>query len=302
MRCFNNARARQHALEQDDNEADNGVPDRHLDVVTGDDNALLLKLEQSHENAAPDEIFAGIDVREQAERRMHVGHGRVIEGRLVLFFQERSERVGHRIGEEEHRQQRQQRIAGQGNPAGAARQAVHALFADQFGDGVEGGHQHHQRRNDTGDEAGEHFAAFLEDTDEVFADGGQPAELLFLLDVLQLFLELVDGDRPAVRLRKDNEMVGSMLDSELAMQSSIRDHGTCDMQIVHGHVSMLRQQRKYRHFSSLCHPPVIPVGARRPQSMMPKSVKRFSDDIMLYPFDLEADSDFRSIRPEIIRL
>jgi len=36
--------------------------------------------------------------------------------------------------------------------------------------------------------------------------------------------------------------------------------------------------------------------------MMPKSLKRFSDDIMLYPFDLEADSDFRSNRPEIIRL
>jgi len=36
--------------------------------------------------------------------------------------------------------------------------------------------------------------------------------------------------------------------------------------------------------------------------MMPKSVKRFSDDIMLYLFDLEAGSDFRSIRPEIIRL
>jgi hypothetical protein len=36
--------------------------------------------------------------------------------------------------------------------------------------------------------------------------------------------------------------------------------------------------------------------------MMPKSVKRFSDDIMLYFFDLETDSDFRSIRPEIIRL
>ncbi len=36
--------------------------------------------------------------------------------------------------------------------------------------------------------------------------------------------------------------------------------------------------------------------------MMPKSVKRFSDDIMLYLFDLEADSDFGSIRPEIIRL
>jgi len=36
--------------------------------------------------------------------------------------------------------------------------------------------------------------------------------------------------------------------------------------------------------------------------MMPKSVKRFSDDIMLYLLDLEADSDFRSIRPENIRL
>ncbi|TPK43890.1 hypothetical protein FJ492_14375 [Mesorhizobium sp. B2-5-4] len=35
--------------------------------------------------------------------------------------------------------------------------------------------------------------------------------------------------------------------------------------------------------------------------MMPKSVKRFSDDITLYFFDLESD-DFRSDRPEIIRL
>jgi len=30
---------------------------------------------------------------------------------------------------------------------------------------------------------------------------------------------------------------------------------------------------------------------------MPKSLKRLSDDIMLYFFDLEADSDFRSNRP-----
>ncbi|CDX18619.1 conserved hypothetical protein [Mesorhizobium plurifarium] len=36
--------------------------------------------------------------------------------------------------------------------------------------------------------------------------------------------------------------------------------------------------------------------------MVPKSVKRFSDDIMRYLFDLETDSDFRSTRPEIIRL
>jgi hypothetical protein len=35
--------------------------------------------------------------------------------------------------------------------------------------------------------------------------------------------------------------------------------------------------------------------------MMPKSVKRFSDDIMLHLFDLEPD-DFRFTRPEIIRL
>lgn len=32
---------------------------------------------------------------------------------------------------------------------------------------------------------------------------------------------------------------------------------------------------------------------------MPKSVERFSDDIMLYLFDSEPDSDFRSTRPEI---
>lgn len=36
--------------------------------------------------------------------------------------------------------------------------------------------------------------------------------------------------------------------------------------------------------------------------MIPKSVKRFSEDIMLYLFDLEADSVFRPLRPEIIRI
>jgi len=36
--------------------------------------------------------------------------------------------------------------------------------------------------------------------------------------------------------------------------------------------------------------------------MVPKSVEWFSDDIMLYLFDLESDSGFRLIRPEIIRL
>ncbi len=35
--------------------------------------------------------------------------------------------------------------------------------------------------------------------------------------------------------------------------------------------------------------------------MMPKSVKRFSGDIMLYLFDLEPGSDFGSTRSEIIR-
>jgi hypothetical protein len=36
--------------------------------------------------------------------------------------------------------------------------------------------------------------------------------------------------------------------------------------------------------------------------MMPKSGKRFSDDIMLNLCNPEADVDFRPIRPEIIRL
>jgi len=36
--------------------------------------------------------------------------------------------------------------------------------------------------------------------------------------------------------------------------------------------------------------------------MTPKSVERFSDDIMLHLFELEADSDFKSVRPEIARL
>jgi hypothetical protein len=47
---------------------------------------------------------------------------------------------------------------------------MHALFADQFGDGVEGRHQHDQCRDDAGDEAGEDLATLLEDTDEVFTD------------------------------------------------------------------------------------------------------------------------------------
>jgi hypothetical protein len=38
------------------------------------------------------------------------------------------------------------------------------------------------------------------------------------------------------------------------------------------------------------------------QSMMPKSVKRFSDDIILPFVDSEPDSDFSPIRLEIIRL
>jgi len=42
-------------------------------------------------------------------------------------------------------------------------------------------------------------------------------------------------------------------------------------------------------------------GDGRAWSMMPKSVKRFSGDIMFYLFDLEPD-DSRSIRPGIIRL
>jgi hypothetical protein len=32
-----------------------------------------------------------------------------------------------------------------------------------------------------------------------------------------------------------------MLDAELAVPGSIRDHGACDMQVVHRQVGMLRQ-------------------------------------------------------------
>ena len=102
---------------------------------------------------------------------------------------------------------------------------MHALFADQFGDGVEGSHQHDERRDDAGHEAGENLAALLEDADEVLADGGQPAELFFLGNVLQLVLELLDGDagggeRPlALRwsLRKNDEVVTRVIETDLAM-------------------------------------------------------------------------------------
>ena len=56
--------------------------------------------------------------------------------------------------------------------------AMHALLAHQFGDGIEGRHEHDQRRDDAGDEAGENFAAFLEDADGVFSGSREPAKLL----------------------------------------------------------------------------------------------------------------------------
>src|SRR5690606_25791695 len=69
----------QHALEQDDHEPDDGVPDRDLDVISGSDRAPVLQFQQCDEDTAPDEIFARIDVREQAERRVNIGHRGVIE-------------------------------------------------------------------------------------------------------------------------------------------------------------------------------------------------------------------------------
>ncbi len=87
---------------------------------------------------------------------------------------------------------------------------MHALLTDQFRDGVERRHQHHQCRDDASDEAGEDLAALLEDADEILADGGQPAKLLFLGNLVQLLLELFDGDRAAVGLRQNDKIVAGM--------------------------------------------------------------------------------------------
>src|SRR5271155_2585794 len=109
------------ALEQDHDHADDEIIDRHRDVIGGRNLAFLLELKESDQHAAPDEIFAGIGVREEAENRVNERDRRVVEGGLMLFLEKGAERVGHRIRQEENRQDRQHRVPGQRDAAGRLR-------------------------------------------------------------------------------------------------------------------------------------------------------------------------------------
>ncbi len=72
---------------------------------------------------------------------------------------------------------------------------MHAVFTDKAGQGVKGGHQDDEGRNDAGDEAHEYFTALLEDADEVRGQPDEPAALGFLRNILQLLAQLVGGHR-----------------------------------------------------------------------------------------------------------
>src|SRR5690606_40273660 len=96
------------------------------------------------------------------------------------------------------------------------------------------------------------------DLNEVLADGGKPAELLFLLDVLKAFLELIDGNSATTRiarcrgrcLRKLQKVISCVLCGMFAMQCGIGNHAASHMYGLHRCVGMLRQHRHYRHCSS----------------------------------------------------
>ena len=89
---------------------------------------------------------------------------------------------------------------------------------------------------------------------EIFAGRRQPAELLFLGDVFEFFLELLDRDAAAGggrrrgvrgRLRKHDQIVTGMIDADRAvMHCSIRDHRACHVQVLDGHVGVLCQHCK----------------------------------------------------------
>ena len=131
-------------------------------------------------------------------------------------------------------------VARQCDTTCAAGNAMHAFFADKFRQRIECGHQHNERRDNTRNESGEDLATLLENTDEVFTDAGQPAELLFLLDILQLVLEFFDRNI-ACRLRKHDKVIARMVNGLLAVERSIRDHRSGHRNMVRGDVSMLRQ-------------------------------------------------------------
>jgi len=127
-----------------------------------------LKLLYAVCNAKVYEQLGGIRVREKPRDRMHEGYCRVIESRLVLFFQEHAECAGHWVREEEDRKQGEERIAGDDVARREAGKPMDPLLPDQFDNGVDRGQKHDQGRQDTGDETDERLATGLEDADEVF--------------------------------------------------------------------------------------------------------------------------------------
>jgi hypothetical protein len=171
---------------------------------------------------------------------MYVGNGRIVEGWLVLFFKKRSERIGHWIGQEENGKHWQDRVARQGYTACAAGDTMHSLFTDKFCQCVECRHQHNEGWDDARNEAGKDLATLLENTDEIFTRAGEPAKLLFLLDVLQLILEFFDSN-VASRLRQHHKVIACMVNGLFAMKRSIRNHRSRHRNMVRGDVSMLRQ-------------------------------------------------------------
>src|SRR5690606_24083977 len=75
------------ALEQDHHEADDEVEERELGEREGR-GAVLHELGDAGCNPEPDEELARIGMGEQTGDRVHEGHGRIVEGRLVLLLEE----------------------------------------------------------------------------------------------------------------------------------------------------------------------------------------------------------------------
>src|SRR5438477_2091069 len=158
------------AADEDDDQADQRVTHREL-------RERQAKLRDTRGDPGPDEDLARIDVREQSERRVHIGDRRIVESRLVLLREPASLGVGHRVGEKENRQHRRNEVAKrvvlQAGPRGHLHHAVDPFRPDQPGQRIDGGHQDDQQRHDTDDETTEDRGAFLKDPDEM---GREPYE------------------------------------------------------------------------------------------------------------------------------
>src|SRR5918995_2178147 len=155
---------RHYPPDEDDDQARDYVPDRQRP-----EREIELLYPPCH--AEPDKELGRVDVREDPERRMHEGDRRVVEGGLVPLVQERPEGVAHRVGQEEHRQNRQHRVTREYVARSQPRHAVYALLADYVDQRVEERQQHDQGGYDPRYETDEGLAAGLEQPDEQLARG-----------------------------------------------------------------------------------------------------------------------------------